>query len=140
MPGDAREPFLNTRFRVEIDGLPRAAVIEVVFPEARIVSGRGKAGRIQHGALTLRRAMTASSDWYRWWDSARRSARTAQKQVIVVLIDRSEAEVCRWTFAGARPAAYATSVLNALRSDLLIETLELTVSGFRMNFAGSEEA
>ncbi len=70
---DTPEPLLNARFRIEIDGLRTATAIEVIFPDARIV-GDGETPRaVQYGTLTLRRGMTASGDWYRWWDSARGS-------------------------------------------------------------------
>jgi phage tail-like protein len=131
------EPFLNARFRVEIEGLPSTGVVEVIFPEGRIVPRTGPKGtkgkvRVQYGPLTLRRGMTASGDWYRWWDTARRSATAAAKRVHVVLIDSQLRDLTRWTFSGVVPSAYAVSHLNALQSELLMETLELSVAGFTM--------
>jgi hypothetical protein len=32
-----RDPFTNTRFRVEIEGLRSTGAVEVVLPEARVV-------------------------------------------------------------------------------------------------------
>ena len=132
-----REPLLNARFRVEIEGLPASGVVEVIFPEARITSADGNA-RVQYGPLTMRRGMTTSSDWYRWWDSARGSA-AAKRRVTIVLMDRLQADVHRWTFSDALPSAYAVSPLNALRGEPLIETLELSVGGFDVSFGASDE-
>jgi phage tail-like protein len=128
------EPLLNAQFRVEIEGLPASGVVEVILPEARIIPGRGKIRIVQYGALTLRRGMTRSSDWYRWWDSGRRASGSATRRITIALMDRTQADAARWTFSEARPSAYAVSPLNALRGEPLIETLELVVSGMSVSF------
>jgi hypothetical protein len=135
--GSPRQPLLNARFRIEIEGLSGTAATEVIFPEARIVGLRGKARTVQYGSLTIRRGMTASSDWYQWWDRARRSPAAARKDVSVVVMDSLRADAARWTFAKAVPSAYSVSSLNALGSEPLIETLELSVGGLTMSFSGS---
>ena len=71
------------------------------------------------------------------WDSARRPrarTRDVSRTVRVILIDRFQADVSRWTFAAAEPTAYSMSPLNALLSAPLIETLELSVGGFEGAF------
>jgi hypothetical protein len=129
----ARQPLLNARFRIEIAGLPGTGATEVIFPEARIVGVRGKARTVEYGRLTIRRGMTASSDWFDWWDRARRTA-TARKEVSVIVMDTVRADVIRWTFAKALPSAYFVSPLNALGHEPLIETLELSIGGLTMAF------
>jgi phage tail-like protein len=131
---DHREPFANSRFRVEIEGFQGTGATEVIFPEARIVEGQGKARVVQYGSLTLRRGMTTSSEWYQWWDDARSSATVARKSVTVVLMDRLHADVHRWTFSRALPTGYVVSPLNALGGEPVIETLELSVAGFKIAF------
>jgi phage tail-like protein len=131
---DEREPLVNVRFRVEIEGLQGTGATEVIFPEARIIEGRGKARVVQYGHLTLRRGMTASSEWYQWWDAARASAAAGRKSVTVILMDRLRADVNRWTFSKALPSGYFVSPLNALGGEPLIETLELSVAGFKVAF------
>jgi hypothetical protein len=129
-----RQPLLNARFRIEIEGLPGTGATEVILPEARLVGARGRARAVQYGSLTIRRGMTTSSDWYEWWDRARRSSTAARKSVSVVVMDSVRADVARWTFANALPSAYVVSPLNALGSEPLIETLELSVGGLTMAF------
>jgi phage tail-like protein len=131
---DARDPIANARFRVEIDGMPGTGATEVIFPEAKIVPRRKRPG-VQYGMLTIRRGMTGSSEWYDWWDAARKSPTRGRRTVGVVVVDAARAEVTRWTFAGARPSGYAVSPLNALGREPLIETLELSISGLQMTFA-----
>jgi hypothetical protein len=128
------EPLTGARFRVEIDGLPDVAAVEVVFPEGRIVT-EGDRRLMRYGSLTLRRALTRSADWYRWWDGARHPrAPDVSRTVSVILIDRFDADVNTWTFSTAEPVAYSLSPLNALLSTPLIETVELSVGGFEAAF------
>jgi phage tail-like protein len=76
-----------------------------------------------------------SSDWYQWWDEARRPrARNIARTVHVILLDRFQADVNGWTFLEAVPTSYSVSPLNALVSTPLIETLELSVRGFDAEF------
>lgn len=131
MNSDLREPFVNARFRVEIEGLSGTGATEVIFPEARIIEGRRKTRAVQYTNLTLRRGLTSSNEWYHWWDRARASARAGRKTVSVVLIDAARRDVLRWTFLDAVPIAYAVSPLHALGNEPVIETLELAVAGFR---------
>jgi phage tail-like protein len=125
----APEPFLNMRFRVEIEGLPEAGVLEVVFPEARLVA-RANGGRARFGTLLLKRGVGRSQDWYAWWDRARRDRRVRARTVTVTLLDDSGAGARRFRYRNAKPAAYALSSLNALGREALVETLELTVGDF----------
>jgi phage tail-like protein len=134
--GGRAEPLTGANFRLEIDGLRDVAAVEVIFPDGRIVTERGKR-LVRYGPLTLRRALTGSTDWYRWWDSARRPrarARDVRRTVRVILIDRFHDDVSEWTFAAAEPIAYGLSPLNALLSAPLIETIELSVGGFDAAF------
>ena len=129
---------MNARFRVEIDGLQETGATEVIFPEARIVSAGRKARVVQYGHLTLRRGLTGSSEWFQWWEHARKPAgAAARKQVSIVLMDARGTDVTRWTFADAMPAAYSVSPLNALGNQPLIETLEVSVRGLKVEFSRS---
>jgi phage tail-like protein len=126
------EPLIGAHFRVEIDTLPDAHAIEVIFPEARLDMERGKRV-VRYGSLTLRRGLSTSSDWYDWWDRARRARskpKEATRTVRVILIDRLRRDVSQWTFLKTAPTAYSLSPLNALAATPLIETLELSVGGF----------
>src|SRR5262249_32425103 len=84
---DALDPFTNTRFRVEIEGMRSTGAMEVVLPEARIVRSPRRALQTRCGNLVLKRGLTASADWYGWWDRARRSKMAPKAIVRVVMID-----------------------------------------------------
>lgn len=117
------------RFRVEIEGLAEAGVLEVVFPEARLVV-RGSVRRARFGALLLKRGVGRTQDWYAWWDQTRRERRARTRTILVTLLDEAGARGQRYRFAKAKPVAYALSSLNALGREVLVETLELTVGDF----------
>jgi hypothetical protein len=130
----ADHPLLGARFRVEIEGLRSTGAAEVVLPEARIAGARSEAPAVQYGSLILRRGMTASGEWYRWWDMARTSSAGGRKTVTVILMDADGADVNRWTFSEAHPTGYFVSQLDALKDGVLIESLELSVAGFTIAF------
>jgi phage tail-like protein len=137
----ASQPFPNTRFRVEIDALQDTGAVEVLFPEARIVTGsrptRARAGRkagdsitVQYGNLIIRRGVTRSGDWYDWWNAVRASGDRSSRNTSIALLDEMGGTVRRWLFTDTVPVAYRVSDLNALGNGVLTETLELTVGGF----------
>jgi hypothetical protein len=134
MPEPRPQPFANMRFRIEVDGLDSGGAVEVLFPDALIVGGPRDERSLQFGALTIRRGLTRSTDWYDWWTAAR-DPRTKPRKVRVVLIDRDGADAVRWTFSGAMPQRYSLSSLNALGNETLIESLEVTVASFDATFA-----
>jgi phage tail-like protein len=124
-------PLSATRFRIEIDALQDSGAFEVVFPEARILARkRNRAAMVQYGPLILRRALSASQEWYEWWDAARQSRRQVNRTVTVLLLDASDTPSARWVFARSKPVAYHLSNLNAMNHQMLIENLEIAVGGF----------
>jgi phage tail-like protein len=135
---DTRDPFVNARFRVEIDGLQGTGATDVVFPEARIIDRHRKTRRVvQYGSLTLRRGLSFSGEWYQWWDRAR-GAKANRRTVNIVLMDAQRADVVRWTFVDALPIAYVVSPLRALGNEPLLETLEVSVGGLTVAFVGGK--
>jgi len=72
MSDDRRDPFIGTRFRVEIDGTSSSSALAVALPESRLLR-QDDPGSVQYSALVIQRGLTARTDWYGWWDAARRS-------------------------------------------------------------------
>jgi phage tail-like protein len=132
-------PLLNMRFRVAIDGLAETGVVEVVFPEARLVE-RGRGGRrATYGPLLLRRGLGRTSEWHAWWEDARRMRTPPARTISVTVLDLEGSEANRWIFSGAQPVGYSLSNLNALGHEALIETLELRVASFDSAGGGRAE-
>ena len=130
MDRPASEPFLNMRFRVEIEGMRETGVLEVVFPAARLGRQAKDGIRARYGTMLLKRGVSRSQEWYAWWDQARRVRKTPARSVTVTLLDEAGSSARRWTFRNTRPVAYSLSNLNALGHEALTETLELSVGGF----------
>ena len=125
-----REPFGSAHFRIEIDGMRETGAVEVIFPEARIAVGTDGGRAVEYGTLVLKRGVTASGEWYEWWNQARHAHGELRRTASVTLMDPHGKDVRRWTFAGSEPVAYTLSKLDAMSSLPLIETLELRVGGF----------
>jgi phage tail-like protein len=129
-------PLGNMCFRVEIDGMQGTGATEVIFPEGRLAprkTGSSTQASVLYGPLILRKGLTASSEWYAWWDEARRPLRSRKKQgrtVRVTLLDTSGVSISGWQFTDVNPVAYQLSPLNALGNEPVFETLELSVGGF----------
>ena len=103
------------------------------FPTARIVNSTRKRRAVQFDTLVIRRGLTPSTEWYDWWNQARRSTRAIpRRQVTVVLQDASGAEGMRWLFPDSVPLNYSLSPLNALVGAAVIESLELQVGGLEL--------
>src|SRR5262245_40908021 len=103
MPEGATEPFVNLRFRVEIEGMTRSGVLEVVFPEARLGERGREKGRALYGKLFLRRGVSHSREWLAWWEEARRSRKSASRHIGITLLDASGRDLQRWLFRNAKP-------------------------------------
>jgi phage tail-like protein len=127
-------PARNMRFRVEVSGLPGGGASEALMPEGRIVETVNGGHRVEYGLLTLRRGVTASSDWYDWWDRSRPPNTAVPRSLDIVLLDPGGAPTHRWRYGTATPIAYAVSGLNALGDEVLLETLELAVQDFSAEF------
>ncbi|MGE5712896.1 MAG: hypothetical protein ACM32F_03385, partial [Betaproteobacteria bacterium] len=72
-------PFTSVRFAVGIEGIQSGRAVEVVFPTARIVNSPRKRREVQFDPLVIRRGLTHSTEWYDWWDQARRSTRAVPR-------------------------------------------------------------
>jgi hypothetical protein len=129
MSEDRCDPFVGTRFRVEIDGTSSTSAAAVALPESRLLRP-GDPGSAQYGALVMQRGLTTRADWYAWWDAARRSKDPCPRTVTVVLVDGHGADAWRWIFANSEPIAYRVSGLVAMAAEPLVETLELSVRSF----------
>jgi len=131
-PTDANvsQPFTNLRFRVAIEGMSSTGAVEVVFPTVRIIAPRRKRRVVQIDLLVIRRGLTLSTEWYDWWNQARRSTRVPRRDVQIILLDSNGIDALRWVYPDSTPLSYSLSPLNALVGEAVIESLELRVGGF----------
>jgi phage tail-like protein len=131
-PRPGSSPLTSLYFIVGVEGLQSTGAMEVVLPSARIVTGSRAARRVDFTPLTVRRGLTDNTEWYDWWNNARRLARPPRRLVTISVRRPSGAEGVRWFFRDSVPVAYALSPLNALVETTLVESLELRVGNFEL--------
>ena len=143
MPIARPDPYLNFNFLVNFDGSTVAGFSEVELPEGRIevvayregsdkTSGaRMLPGRVEYGPVVLRRGFAGDMALYDWWHAITQG-NLDRRDVAVILLDEARQEVARWHIRRAWPSKYASSDLNALGNDVVIETLELTHEGVEL--------
>jgi hypothetical protein len=131
VPSPAR-PYTSLRFAVSIEGLQRTGAVEVVLPAAKIVELPRRVRSVRFDPLLIRRGLTDSTEWFDWWEQARRPRRV-KRLVSVVLLKPSGAEAVRWLFTECVPIGYSLSPLNALLGSTVIESLELQVADFQLH-------
>ncbi|MDA8413729.1 MAG: phage tail protein [Desulfobacteraceae bacterium] len=137
MPQNNRQdPYLNSRFVVEIDGIADSGFSRVVLPESRLDLieyregtdprvNRKLYGRPSFTTLILERGTGSSqvlSDWFR---QAKDGGPGARKNIRIVLQDDTGINVCIWQISGAIPTRYAFASLDATSGAVLLETLEI---------------
>jgi phage tail-like protein len=126
------------RFAVQIDGNTEAVFTECTMPTLEVdiheqqEGGLNDAvhlipGRIKAGKISLKRGITTSSDLLKWYvDVARGQILSSKRKVSVIMYDSTANEIMRWNFEDAFPSRWTGPTFNAARSEVAIETLELS--------------
>lgn len=131
LSAEPARPYTGLRFAVSIQDMRRTGAVEVVLPAAKIVEVPRRTRSVQFEPLVIRRGLTDSTEWFDWWEQARRS-RTRSRLVTVALLGPSGVEAVRWLFRDCVPVGYALSPLNALVASTVFESLELRVGDFEL--------
>jgi phage tail-like protein len=138
---DRTDPYRGSRYRLEIDGIDQAGFSEASIPDTtqdpieyregnETPTVRKIPGLIKYGNLTLKWGVTDTMDLYTWRNSVELGTMAdARKNVAVVVLDEEGNDVSRWEFAEAWPTKYDAPDLNAIGSDIAIETLEIAHEG-----------
>lgn len=137
MSTKANEPYGNSRFMVEIEGVPTIDFIEVILPELSVEMVEVREGTDQTqlsrkiakkehlGNLTVKRGFDGSLDLSELWNYLQQGRDPKSRLSInVVLLDENDSEVARWLLANAFPVRYSFSPLNANEGNILMETME----------------
>lgn len=130
------DPYSNSRFLVEIDGIVQAgfteasgfgSTVEVVeYREGGdAATVRKLPGRVTYPDITLRWGLTDSRELYEWHMTAI-SGRIERKNGSIILLDSTGQEKVRWNFFGAWPSRWDGADFNARSNDVAIETLTVT--------------
>ncbi len=131
-------PYVNNRFRVEINGISQANFSEVILPESasQVIEHREgtqntavsqkQPGLVSCSNLILKWGLTASMELYNWRKMVEQGKISqAKRSISVILMDEEGNDVIRWGFTNAWPCKYKAPDLNAVGNDVAIETLEI---------------
>ncbi len=135
------DPLRNFRFRLEIDGIPRAGFSEVTGFDATLEPSecrdgneetnlRKVPGPTKYGNLMLKRGVTNTLDLRKWYEDAA-GGDVRRKNLVIVVLDEAGADVARFEVIEAWPCKYAPMDLSAKGNDVSIETLEICHEGVR---------
>jgi phage tail-like protein len=137
------DPYSNSHFLVEIDGVPDIGFVEAVLPQAsaEVIDYRTGAdtsasrklpGLAHYSNLVLRRGVTPSTDLFDWWKNIANGV-ADRRSVSVSLLDGERNIVKRWVVRNAWPCRYFVAPLISIEESCgLIETIELAAEGFEL--------
>ena len=133
---DRVDPFLNFRFRVEIDGIQQAGFSDATGFDSTITAVeyregtdpkyvRKLSGLTSFSPLTLKWGATASLDIYNWFKAGIDGA-VARKNISIIAVNEAGDDEARWNITNAWPSKYTPPDFSAKANDIAIETLEIT--------------
>ncbi|SRR6266498_1059661 len=133
------EAHPNCRFYVQLDDIPQAVFTEVTGLQVETAvmeyeEGGNNGfvhrlpGRTKVSNLTLKRGMTSSNDFLKWYLDFAKGLREPQN-LSLVMYDAAGNELMRWDFLGAYPVKWIGPQFNAEGKATAIETLELAHAG-----------
>jgi phage tail-like protein len=139
---DRNDPYTNSRFLLEIDGIVQAGFSEVAIPDISTdpieyregneeTTVRKLPGLTKYGNLTLKWGITDSSMELFEWRKLVVQGNTAdtRKNIAVILQDEEGNPAARWEFREAWPSKYDAPDLSAKGGDVAIETMEIVHEG-----------
>jgi phage tail-like protein len=139
---DRKDPYRNSRFKLEIQGIVQAGFSECTIPDATTDAVdyregtdrptlRKLSGLTKYGTITLKWGATDSKELWTWRkqviDGQMKDAR--RNGSIVVYDADGTTEALRWNFVDGWPSKYDAGDLNAKGNDVLIDSLEITHEG-----------
>jgi phage tail-like protein len=138
----AHEAYPNCRFYVKLDSVPQAVFTEVSGLQMEMdvtdyEEGGNNGfvhrlpGRARANSLTLKRGMTRSNEFLKWYGEITQG-RITRRNLSVVMYDVAGNELTRWDVVNAYPVKWIGPQLAADGSVIAIETLELAHEGLKL--------
>jgi phage tail-like protein len=138
--GQIVDPYLDSNFIVEIDGITRAgfqdasgldsSVDVTEYQEGGDKYKRKVPGQAKFSNIVLSWGSSDDHDLYDWhlaWLQG--SPAAVRKSGSIILRDRTGTEVIRWNFKRAWPTKWTGPSFNAIDSKISIEKLEIVHEG-----------
>jgi phage tail-like protein len=138
--GERRDPFRSFNFQLEIDGIPRGA-----FSECSGLTADGDAVDYREGTdmqpnmrklpglrkypnVTLKRGVTQDTSLWSWYQNIANGV-SDRRNVTIILLNEERQPVLSFNLYDAFLNKYDASPLNAGRSEVAIESVELVHEG-----------
>jgi phage tail-like protein len=142
------DPIAGSTFGVEVD-----SVIEAFFSECSGISGQVKVetyeeggdnlttrkfpGRAEFANVTLKRGLSTDQALMRWFMAAAERNKALvpgksahlRKDITVIVFDREEKPMQRWTLLNAFPVKYSGSPMQTSANGAYIESIEFAHEG-----------
>lgn len=141
---DRKDPYRNSRFKLEIDGIIQAGFSEVTVPDTStdVVEYREGVdephlrklpGLNKFSNITLKYGTTDSSmELFNWRKLVMQGKmKEARRNIAVILMNEEGAPAGRWEFENAWPSKYDPADLNAKGNDVAIESMEIVHEGMK---------
>ena len=140
---DRKDPYRNSRFLVEIDGIVQAGFSEATVPDttsdvAEYREGnedprmRKLPGLNKFANITLKWGTTDSVEMYNWRKQVMLGQMTkARRNIAIILMDEEGKPAGRWEFENAWPSKYDPADLNAKGNDVAIASMEIVHEGMK---------
>lgn len=134
--GQWTDPYTSFHFAIDINGVTEGRFVECssLGVEVEAIKYREAGahqivhrlpGRVEYADLTLRYGMTGSTQLWRWMQSSI-AGTVERRNVSVVMYGRDGAsEVMRWNLRNAWPRSWRGAPLDAMGSQVAVETLVL---------------
>lgn len=134
--GTWKDPYRSYNFKVTVQGVGDGHFTECSGLAMKVQSipyreaGAGPVihrlpGQIEHGEVTLRYGLTASSELWQWFLSAVQGAVQRRSASIIMLADDGTTEVMRWNLINAWVTEWRGALLDALGREAAIESMTL---------------
>lgn len=138
----AVDAYPNCRFYVEIGGMAQAVFtgvsglqleMEVMEYQEGGVNNivHRLPGRTKSSNLTLKRGMTGSNEFFKWYAELAKGNFTA-KNISVVMYDVTGNKLAQWNLNNAYPVKWIGPQFNAHDAAVAVETLELAHEGLEL--------
>ena len=150
-PGVVQDPYRAYNFKFEINGTVQGHFVKVEglgFKLERILYRAGGEhaqvrsipGRVEYNPVTLRYGLTDSTEMLQWLFAAVDGRGQRQNVSIAMLDDSGSREVRRWNLIAAWPCEWNGAPLDALGSELAIESLTLAYDRLELDDASAPVA
>jgi len=135
------DPYRNSRFLVEIDGIVQAGFSEATIPDTsqdpieyregnESPTVRKIPGLIKYGNLSLKWGITDNLELYNWRKLVEQGKMSdARRNIAIIVLDEEGNPKSRWEFVEAWPTKYDAPDLNATGNEIAIENIEIAHEG-----------